>query len=77
MSEPEKKKLIGIISPCFNEEKNVELLYTRIKEVFEGLPQYDWELTYIDNSSSDQTIEILRRLAKADKRVRAIINVRN
>ena len=70
-------KLIGIIAPCFNEEKNVELLYQRLKSVFESLPQYQWELTFIDNASTDKTVEEIRKIASTDRRVRAILNNRN
>lgn len=71
------KKLISVVTPCFNEEGNVEELYRQIKAVMEKLPQYDYEHLYIDNSSTDGTAQILRRLAAEDRRVKVIINLRN
>lgn len=71
------KKLISIVTPCFNEAGNVEELYTQIRAVMETLPEYDYEHIYADNASQDGTLEILRRLASQDKRVKVIVNQRN
>jgi len=67
---------ISIVTPCFNEEENVEELYARVKGAMESL-SYDYEHIFIDNASVDRTIEILRRLAAQDKRVKVIFNTRN
>jgi polyisoprenyl-phosphate glycosyltransferase len=69
-------KLISIITPCFNEEDNVKELYDRIKLVMMAQP-YDYEHIFIDNASSDHTMEELRALALRDQRVKVIINTRN
>lgn len=69
-------KLISIVTPCFNEEDNVQELYDRIKQVMKDLA-YDYEHIFIDNASADHTVEILRNLAAQDKRVKVIINTRN
>jgi glycosyltransferase involved in cell wall biosynthesis len=71
------KKLISIVLPCFNEEENVGPLYERVKAVFEGLPQYDYECIFADNASTDGTQGILRSLATSDSRVKVIFNMRN
>ncbi len=73
----EKKALISITSPCFNEEANIEELYERVVKVMAMLPEYDFEYILIDNASTDRTIEILRGLASKDARVKVIINTRN
>jgi glycosyltransferase involved in cell wall biosynthesis len=70
-------KFISIVTPCYNEEGNVEELYRQIRDVLATLPQYIYEHIYIDNASEDGTASILRRLAAEDKRVKVIINVRN
>ena len=72
-----RKKLVSIVTPCYNEEDNVEELHTQITQIMWELPEYDYELIYIDNASTDGTIMILRRLAAADKRVKVILNARN
>jgi glycosyltransferase involved in cell wall biosynthesis len=69
--------LISVVTPCYNEEGNVEELYLQIKNVFAGLPHYDYEQLYIDNNSQDGTSAILRRIASQDSRVKVIFNARN
>ncbi len=70
-------KLISIVTPCFNEEENVDLLTERIRAVFETLPQYAYEHIFIDNASSDRTVEKVKAQAAKDKRVKLIVNARN
>jgi polyisoprenyl-phosphate glycosyltransferase len=69
--------MISIVTPCFNEEENVEELHQRIKNVMAGMPQHQYEHIYIDNASTDRTQQILRQLAKIDHNVKVIINTRN
>lgn len=71
------KKLISIITPCFNEEANVEELVARIRKTMSSLPSYDYEHILIDNASTDRTVEILRSLAANDPALRVIVNCRN
>ena len=72
------KKKISVITPCYNEEKNVEELYARVKKVFlDNLPQYTYEHIFIDNDSKDYTVEILKKITQEDKNVRIIVNSRN
>lgn len=71
------RKLISLISPCFNEEGNIEELYRRASAVMADLPQYDFEYLFIDNASTDGTLDKLRALAGRDPRVRVIANTRN
>ena len=70
-------KLISIVTPCYNEEENVELLYQRVKEVISSLPDYRYAHIFIDNHSSDGTVPILKRLAANDPNVKIIVNARN
>jgi glycosyltransferase involved in cell wall biosynthesis len=71
------KRLLSVISPCYNEEDNVDELYRRICDVFSTYPQYDFEYLFIDNASTDGTVERLKALAAKDKRVKIIVNTRN
>lgn len=73
----EQKILISIISPSFNEQENIEELYTRVFNIFEALPEFEFEYVFIDNASEDRTQEVLRKLASKDPRVKVIINTRN
>lgn len=69
--------LISIVTACYNEEGNVEILHEQICRAMEQFPQYEFEHIYIDNCSTDQTISILRRMAAVDPRVKVILNARN
>jgi glycosyltransferase involved in cell wall biosynthesis len=70
-------KKISVVTPCFNEEANVEALYKRVKEILQTHGSYEYEHLFIDNASTDRTQAILKKLAATDKNVKVIINTRN
>jgi len=70
-------KTISIISPCYNEEDNIQELYRRVVTVMEALPHYSFEYLFIDNASTDRTVDLLRQLAHRDSRIKVIVNTRN
>jgi glycosyltransferase involved in cell wall biosynthesis len=71
-----KKNFISIVTPCFNEELNVEKLYLEVLAIMKSLP-YSYEYIFIDNCSTDTTVNIIKKLAKKDKNLKLIINARN
>ena len=76
--EQTPRKLISVITPCYNEEDNVLDCCRAVREVFERhLPAYDYEHIFCDNASADQTVSILKRLAAENQRVKLLINARN
>lgn len=71
-------KKVSILIPCFNEEENVGPMSEAIVELFtKELPQYDYELLFIDNDSKDNTRPILREICAKNKKIRAIFNAKN
>lgn len=70
------RKLLSIVTPCYNEEDNIDELCLRIHEVMKDAP-YDYEHIFIDNSSTDSTVQKIKAKAAADKRIKLIVNVRN
>lgn len=70
-------KKISVVTPCYNEEGNVEEVYLQVKQVFERLGKYDYEHLFIDNASKDKTVKILKEIAQKDPRVKIIVNCRN
>jgi glycosyltransferase involved in cell wall biosynthesis len=70
-------KLISIVSPCYNEEGNVEMLTERVRTLFAAIPQYRYEHILIDNNSTDRTVEVLRSIANTDPHIKVIVNARN
>jgi polyisoprenyl-phosphate glycosyltransferase len=73
-----RRKLISVVTPCYNEQDNVTACYEAVRAVFaRDLPGYDLEHIFCDNASTDNTVEVLRGLAARDPRVRVIVNARN
>jgi glycosyltransferase involved in cell wall biosynthesis len=70
------RKLITILTACYNEEDNVDELCARIATVMATLP-YDYEHVFIDNHSTDNTVEKIKKIAAKDHRVKLIVNARN
>jgi polyisoprenyl-phosphate glycosyltransferase len=70
-------RTISIVTPCYNEESNVLTLFERIKAVFQHLPNYTYEIIFIDNASTDNTVGVIKSIIEMDKRVRLIVNARN
>lgn len=71
-------KKISVTIPCWAEEKSVRQMYERLTKVFrERLPQYDYEIIYVDDCSSDQTQDEIRKLCAEDKKVKGVFNARN
>jgi glycosyltransferase involved in cell wall biosynthesis len=75
---PPGRKLISIVTPCYNEEDNVADCHVAVRQLFERqLPEYDFEHIFCDNASTDRTPEVLAGLAARDPRVKVIFNARN
>lgn len=73
-----RKKLISVITPCFNEEGNVYSCYETVKNIFKThLPKYNYEHIFCDNNSSDKTALYLKQISKKDLNVKVIVNSRN
>jgi len=70
-------RFISIITPCYNEEANINDVYEQVKKVMGSLPGYSYEHIFIDNCSKDKTPQVLRSLAAKDKRAKVIFNTRN
>lgn len=71
-------KKISILVPCYNEEENVVPLSEEIvKTLTTQLPQYDYELVFIDNCSKDTTRAKIIMLCEQNKKIKAIFNSKN
>lgn len=71
-------KKISIMIPCYNEEENVVPMSEAVVRLFEEeLTEYDYEILFIDNDSSDHTRALLREICRKNKHIRAIFNARN
>ncbi len=70
-------KKISIMVPCYNEEENVVPMSEALVAELSKLPQYDYEILFIDNCSLDSTREKLREICAGNKKIRAIFNSKN
>lgn len=70
-----KKISFGIC--CYNEAQNVERMYEAVTKEIKKFPEYDYDIVFSDNHSEDGTQDILRRIAKKDKKVKVILNQTN
>ncbi|HEY3328412.1 MAG TPA: glycosyltransferase family 2 protein [Capsulimonadaceae bacterium] len=70
-------KTISVVTACYNEEENVDEIYRRVKAAIAAAGDYVYEHIFIDNRSTDNTVAILKRIAKSDSNVKIILNARN
>lgn len=71
-----QSKTISIVIPIYNEAPNVAPLYTTVKSIIKHIP-HTFELIFVDDGSSDDSVKKLRQVAKKDKRTRVIELARN
>ena len=71
------KKKISIVAACYNEEENISELYQRITQEMSALPNYDYEIIFADNASTDNSKNIFEKLTLQDQRVKVLLMSRN
>jgi glycosyltransferase involved in cell wall biosynthesis len=70
--------MISIVIPAYNEERNLEVLYSNVREVMDAAASTsDWELVVVDDGSTDGTWRTIERLSANDVRVRGLRLSRN
>ncbi|NLI75710.1 MAG: glycosyltransferase family 2 protein [Candidatus Riflebacteria bacterium] len=72
-----ERKLISIVSGCYNEEDNLQEFYDRVIGTLSRFPHYSYEIIMADNCSTDGSRDILRRLAAQDPNFKVIMNANN
>lgn len=72
----EKEFLLSVVIPMYFEEAVVNECYRKLTDVLEG-NMYNYELVFINDGSTDKTMELLKALALNDKRVKIIDFSRN
>jgi glycosyltransferase involved in cell wall biosynthesis len=68
---------ISLIIPCYNEEESLHPLYEELKNVTGSMPNYDFEMIFVNDGSKDKTLSILKEFAEIDERVTYISFSRN
>ncbi len=70
-------KKISVLIPCHNEEKSLPLLYPELVKLMDSISNYEWELMFVNDGSTDGTLELLRQLRQQDQRVNFVDLSRN
>ena len=65
----EKKKLVTILVPVYNEEEVLHMLYERLKQLMDNNEKYDFEILFVNDGSKDKSLQIMQELREKDKRV--------
>lgn len=66
---------VSVVIPCHNEEDNIEILYSRLTEVLSAYPRH--ELLFVDDGSTDHTLQKITRLAENDNHIHYLSLSRN
>lgn len=72
-----KKKMLSIIVSCYNEEESIPLFYKEIIQVSKEMNYLDFEFIFVNDGSTDKTLEVIKKINNKDKRVRYISFSRN
>lgn len=64
-----KTRLLSIIIPCYNEEKTLPIIYDALCGIIGGMEELDYEILLLNDGSKDQTLQVMRQLAKQDEHV--------
>ena len=71
-------KTLSIVVPAYNEEEVIELFYKKVKEIVDRIKEkYEYEIVFVDDGSTDNTLNILKKLRESDKNINIISFSRN
>lgn len=77
MDVENKKKLVTILVPAYNEHEVLPLLYDRLLHLMELEPEYDFEILFVNDGSKDNTLELIKELRAKDNRINYVNLSRN
>lgn len=70
-------KKISIIVPAYNEEESLPMLFSRVTALIDSIPQYDFEVLFVDDGSKDKTLELIKEQRRKDERYSYVTFARN
>lgn len=73
----EKIKKIDIIVPCYNEEEGLQNFVDTVEEAIEQIQGYEFTFIFVNDGSKDQTLNLMKQLAKQDDHIKFLSFSRN
>ncbi len=70
-------KKISIIVPAYNEEESLPLLFSRVTALIDSIPNYEFEVLFVDDGSKDRTLELIKEQRRKDERYSYVTFARN
>ena len=61
-------KKISIIVPAYNEEESLPYLFERLNKLMDSIPQYEFEILFVNDGSKDKTYELIKEYREKDQR---------
>lgn len=71
-----KHESVSVVIPVYNEAANLPLLWARLRPILRD-STWEWEIVFVDDGSTDDSLEILREYSQEDPRVRVVELARN
>ena len=71
------RDIISVVIPCYNEEESIPLFYNEINKELKDINNIDYELLFINDGSTDKTLDNIKKISKKDIKVRYISFSRN
>lgn len=62
-------KKVSILIPAYNEELSIPYLYEALHSILDKLPLYNWEILFVNDGSTDHTLELIQELQLSDSRI--------
>lgn len=71
------KKMVSVVVPIYNEVGMIDEIYSRVDKVFQGLENYEYELVFFDDGSTDGTREAIEKLSSEHKEIKGVFYAKN
>ena len=71
------KEKISIVVPCYNEEETIPIYYDTMKKIMDQMSYVDFEIIFVNDGSKDKTLQLCRKIASNDMRIKYISFSRN
>lgn len=71
------KDKISIVVPCYNEEESIPLYYDAMKKIMNNMNYADFEIIFVNDGSTDRTLNVSKQIAEMDSRIKYISFSRN